>query len=124
MTSTIQLILPFFVCVCVCIAPPPPSIQTLSAVSATSILVEWGSISNAIGYEITYSPAQGECVGVPGGTVQLSATNGAGTTSFTLTQLEEFTNYAVVVRSLGAQGAGLQASDPMQERTQQAGTYN
>lgn len=99
------------------IAPPPPGGVTLTTESATSIRVQWISVLDALGYEITYTPGQGACKEIEGGRVLVG---GMETTSHTLQGLEEFTRYSIVVRSQGVEGTGT-PSIPVSQTTRQNG---
>lgn len=98
-------------------APSPPSITSVTSPSSTSLRIEWESVNDAIGYNISFLPVGGACDGVEGGSVLV--TDGDAT-SHTLLRLEEFTEYEIEVRSQGADGLGT-PSDPVSETTLQDG---
>lgn len=99
------------------LAPPPPSNVGLTDISATSITVEWDQVGLATGYEVIFTPEEGECESVSGGSTVLES----GTvTSHTLQNLEEFIRYSVMVRSQGREGSA-DFSEPELATTNAAG---
>lgn len=71
-------------------------------------LVSWDVIADAEGYEVTYTPVEGACEEVEGGSVLVSE---EGVQEVSLQMLEDGTEYSVTVRSQGGDGVGV-ASDP------------
>lgn len=96
-----------------CIAPAPPQSVTVRVSSSTSLEVSWSAVQDAMGYEISFAPGVGACEGVEGESVLVE---GGGTGDHTLQQLEEFTEYIIVIRSQGVHGVGM-SSDPMSATT-------
>lgn len=86
-------------------APGTPQSVTVTTLSSSSLLVQWTPlISGVDGYEVSYSPVEGEsCDGVPGGAVMVE---GATTFTHTLSNLQAYTEYSITVRARGADGLG------------------
>ena len=78
--------------------------------------VAWSpsSDSGVNGYEVSYSPMEGLCDGVLGGAVMVE---GRTTRTYTLTNLQAYTEYSITVRARGADGLG-PPSTPRVERTE------
>ena len=86
-------------------APSKPQNVTVTAVSSSSLVVQWSFPGNGVdGYEVSYSPVEGEsCDSVPGGAVTVE---GATTFTRTLDNLQAYTEYSITVRARGADGLG------------------
>ena len=102
-------------------APSPPQSVTVNPHSSSMMLVvEWSSpISGVDGYEVSYSPVEGSCDGVLGGSVMVE---GGTTFTYTLGDLQAYTEYSITVRARGADGLG-PPSTPSTGRTAPDGKF-
>ena len=99
--------------------PPPgqPSV-TVSSTTATTISLSWSVPSGSVvdSYEVVWErDTSGECPDEDEG----SATITDGSTSYTITGLEEASSYTITVTATNA--AGSAASDPVTGMTGEAG---
>ena len=100
------------------IYPSPPSTVMVTNTSTASITVSWSPVHlHAIGYEVTYTPANGSCNGARNGIVLLNSTN---YTSILLSKLEENTLYIIYIRTKGLHGYG-HFSERVAQRTSSSG---
>jgi len=93
----------------------------VTEVTPTSVTLAWGQVevSIAMGYRVTYMPANGSCEGTGAGSVQL---NGSTNTSLSLTELEEDTVYIIQVFTKGNGSYGAD-SYKLSPRTKPSGKY-
>ena len=105
--------------VCVCVAPAPPYVST-NGTSATSISIQWRTvdIDVVLGFILTYSPVNGSCKGVEGGTAIVI---GNQTHRHILERLEESTSYMIFVQTKGDHGYGIPSSPALIVKTLSAG---
>ncbi len=78
-------------CVPPCIYLDKPTLYDATEITSSSVKLSWSSVTGAISYLLTYTPANGE-------TIEQDVSN---VTSYTLTGLEAETGYAWTVKAIG-----------------------